>query len=453
MREIHGRIILLTLFFPAGRKEVDMMNQRDCDLAVPGNHFYDDAGKKGGDMLVERANFPYISSNVKGMMPYTIAEVEGIKMAFIGVRTPRKRFSMVDPSLVKDLEIGNPLDAVKKSVEEVRAKGVKNVIVLSHLGLEPNEAHPNIISDKLIAKEIPGIDLIIGGHTHTPTPEEVVVNGTRIVQAGIDSHSDVKTDNLYLGELSLKFDKSSQKLTSIKHRLIPVDRESPLDKDVREINDRYLQEVENTLSEKLGKATGTFIHEVKTPVDSTLGNLMTDAMKEATGADIALLDSNFFSERGKAGSPKVLPEGDISMKDLTETSLWIGKSLDLKLETWEISGETLKKVLEEGISDLVSPKETAGLYQVSGLTMSYNPNKSEGERITSISVGNKPFDNKKNYKITTTYYSGNWDSILSQRDEEKVVDGRKLRHILSDYIKKEGSITPVQDKRISVSYD
>jgi len=143
---------------------------------------------------------------------------------------------------------------LKKTVDEVKGKGATNIIVLSHLGLEPNEAHSQIISDKNIAQEVPGIDLIIGGHTHTPTHEEVVVNGTRIVHAGIESHADVKTDPLYLGELSLKFDRQSRRLTGIDHKLIPVDRENPLDKDVEKIQNHYLEEEKKALEEKLGKS-------------------------------------------------------------------------------------------------------------------------------------------------------------------------------------------------------
>jgi len=441
----------LNSIISGGRKEVDLMNQRDCDIAIPGNHFYDDAGKKGGDMLVERSDFPYICSNIKGMAPYVIGEVEGIKIAFIGVRTTRKRFSMVDPSLVEDLHITDPVRELKKAVEEVRAKGATNIIVLSHLGLEPNEAHSQIISDKNIAKEVPGIDLIIGGHTHIPTHEEVVVNGTRIVHAGIDSHADVKTDPLYLGELSLKFDRQTGRLTGIDHKLIPVDRKNPLDKDVEKIQNHYLEEEKKTLEKKLGKSLGKFIHEVKTPSDSTLGNLITDAMRKATGADIALLDSNFFAERSKAGPPRVLPEGEITMKDLTETSLWIGSSLDLRVETWDVSGKTIKEALEQGVDYLLGAKEAEGLFQVSGLTMAYNPEKPEGERVGEVIVGDKPLDPDKNYKLTTTYYTGNWEPVFVPRDEKKVKDGPKLRHIVADYIKEKEVITPLQDGRIKVS--
>jgi 2',3'-cyclic-nucleotide 2'-phosphodiesterase (5'-nucleotidase family) len=156
-----------------GREEIDLMNNRECDLAITDNHFYDDGGIEAGKSLIGRANFPFLGANTKGLAPYATAEIEGIKIAFIGVRTPEKKDLMVDPSKVKDVILTDPLEAVKKSVEEVKGKGIKNIILVSHLGLEPNETHKKITSDKDIARQVPGIDLIIGGHTHTPTKEKL----------------------------------------------------------------------------------------------------------------------------------------------------------------------------------------------------------------------------------------------------------------------------------------
>jgi len=374
--------------------------------------------------------------------------VEGIKMDFIGVRTPIKKYHTIDSSRVKDVEITDPIEAVKKSVEEVRAKGVKNIIVVSHLGLEPNKIHPDIVSDKDLAKSVPGIDLILGGHTHSPTDKEVVVNGTRIVHAGLDSHSNVHTDNLYLGDLQLKFDRKAARLTGVEYRLIPVDREGPVSEDIKEIRDRYIEEDNKVLGQKLGVASGDFIHEIKTREDSTLGNLLTDAMKEITGADVALLNSNFFAHLRKAAPPKTIPQGEITMETLTKASIWLGGSVDVMVETWDIKGSKLREVLEDGVTKLLGDKEGEGLYQLSGLSMVYNPHNPQGERVGEITKDGKPLDLDKSYKLASTYYVGEWESLFSDRDETKVTDERALRHIVADYIKNKGSVEPVKEGRI-----
>jgi len=429
-----------------GQKEVEMMNLRDCDIAIPGNHFYDGGGIKSASKLMENSNFPYISSNTKDMMPYVIGEVEGVKIAFVGVRIPRKKYSAVDPSRVKELEITDPIEAVKKSIDEVKAKGVNNVIVLSHLGLKPTPEHPNIISDENLAQNVPGIDLIIGGHTHTPTKEKVEINGTRIVQAGPGSH-DTKKGELYLGDVTLVIDKNTKKITSIGHNLIPINREATLEPHIQAIENNYLQKENSVLHEKLGASPGDFTHEIKTTSDSTLGNMITDAMRKETGADIAILDSNYLFDKTR-NATAVLPKGEITTKDLLEITPWIGRRYDISVETWNVKGEKIKELLEDGVNKLLSHGKEEGLYQVSGLTMSYNPASPMGKRVAEIMIGDKPVDLNKTYKLTTTYHIGNWNPIFANRNEECVIDGKEIRTIVSDYIKKNGAISPVQDGRI-----
>lgn len=435
-----------------GRQEVELMNRRDCDIATTGNHFYDDGGVKAAEKLVEQSDFPYLSSNTEGMLPYIIADVEGAKIAFIGVRTQEKKFQMVDPSLVKDLTITDPIQAVKKSIDEAKAQGADNIIVVSHLGLEAApDYHQDTMSDKDLAAQVPGIDLIIGGHSHTPTFEKVVVNGARIVQAGIASHSDVKTDDLYLGEIQLAIDRTTRKITSIEHRLLPVDRKAPLDSDVENIADHYSRKEAAALGEKLGVSGFDFSHELKTPKDSALGNLFTDAMRKETGADVAVLDSAFFSNR-KDAVPAVLPKGEITMKSLVNTSPWMGKSLDTRVETWNVKGSDIRRLLEDGVKKLSGTKRDQGLFQVSGLEMTYNPKNSQGAKVVDIKIGGQSLDENRSYRFTTTYNVGNWNPVFSDRDDSTVTDGPKLRSLMSEYIKNGGAselseggrITPLQ---------
>ncbi|MDQ7823650.1 MAG: bifunctional UDP-sugar hydrolase/5'-nucleotidase [Candidatus Eremiobacteraeota bacterium] len=431
-----------------GQREVDIMNRRDCDIATTGNHFYDDEGLQGGQKLIESSQFPYVSTNTEGMVPYLTAEVEGAKIAFIGVRTPQKKFLMVDPSRVKDLELTDPVEAVKKAVEEVTSKGIRNIVVLSHLGLEPSpEFHENTPTDKDLAAKVPGIDLIIGGHSHTPTPEKLEINGATIVQAGIGAHSDVKTDDLYLGELKLHIDRASQKIVSVEHRLIPVDRNITPDSDIQAIIDRYRRNEEEALSRKIGTMGRVMTHELKTATDSPLGNLITDAMRKRTGADVAVLDSSFFSDR-KDAAPAVLPKGEITMKSLVALSPWMGKSLDARVETWDVKGSDIRRLLEEGVSKLLGSKKDQGLYQVSGLAMAYVPKNAEGSRVTEVSIGGKPMDPDKSYRLTTTYIVGNWNPLFAGRDESTVTDGPRLRLLVADHLKQAGVIKGPEGGRI-----
>ena len=430
-----------------GQEETDLMNKRGCDLAVPGNHFYDDRGLRGGKLLQKLADFPYICSNIEGMAPYVLAEVEGVKMAFVGVQTEKKEFRMVKPSRVKNLVLKDPIESVKKSVEEAKAKGADNIIVVSHLGLDGKK--PGDVSDKVLAKEVPGIDLIIGGHSHTPTYDEVVVNGTRIVHAGLAGRN-VKRSNIYIGDLSITVDKNTKKIKSIDDKLISVDPYLPLDDDIKQIRTQYQNVEDMVRRRKLGFTEGVISHHIKAITDTTLGNLISDALRKETGADAAILGSSFFSPlwKGTKTPDAIIPRGTIEMEDLLKSSLWMGESLDARVETWKVPGSAIKKLLEDGIEKHLNMKSMEGLNQLSGIRMKYDTTKPPGERISEILIGNKPLKAHKEYSLTTSHIQANWNPVLSNTDKSDVEHGRKIRHIVAGYIKHNSPITPEQDGRI-----
>lgn len=439
-----------------GREETDMMNLKDCDLAIPGNHFFDGQGLKGAENTVKSAEFPFLTSNanIKGTSPYTIAEVEGVKIAFIGVQTPDTKTPMIHPDTIKDLKITDPLKAVKKSVEELKKKGIDNIIVISHLGLERCAEHnPDHITDKELAELVPGIDLIIGGHTHTPTYDEVTVNGTRIVHAGINAHLAVNTADLYIGDLSLKIDRKTKKIKSIEDKLIKVDRSLPLDEEVEKIKNKYLETEKNALDEKVGKISQTLTFNASSRTDTTLGNMITDAIRKETGADIAVLSSKFFTPPMKKVEREIelsIPSGEVTMDDIVNSGAGMGKVQDVNVETWQISGEELKALLEKGVDRVLKSGHNMGLYQVSGLEMTYDPEREKGDRITEILVGTEPLKEDKNYRFSASYLTGHSEYLFTDRYPKEIETGREIRHIFADYIRSGNGKIPVKTGRIKL---
>jgi len=441
-----------------GFKELEMMNRRDCDLAVPGNHMFDADGVNGGEEIIGRAKFPYLSSNteLEGTAPCSIAEVGGVKIAFIGVLTPDKTASMADPYKIEDLKIKNPLEAVRKSVEKVKAEGADNIIVISHLGLERNGHHnPLHITDKELAENVPGIDLIMGGHTHTPTHEKIEVKGTRIVHAGVDTHLTVDSGNLYIGDLSLKIDRVTKKIKSIEHKLLKVDRLLPVHKDIQEIEDKYLLKEKTILDEKLGENIQALNFNVKSPTDTSLGNMITDAIREETGADISFLSTKFFTPMFEIPGIPVnisLPQREVKMADLVNSGVGMGRIQDVCIETWPVSGKTIKFLMERGIRRLLDSKASMGLYQVSGITMTYDPKKPPNNRITEILIGDKPLNEYKIYRVTSSSFDSDRDYLFSDRNRSEVISGRNIRDIVADYIKQGKCKETITADRIKSQY-
>ena len=428
-----------------GKEEVAMMNKKDCDLAIPGNHFYDGRGIEGAKITLAQAKFPFLSANtnLKGFSPYTIAEIDGIKIGFIGIQCPEKDSPMVEPAKVKDLELSDPLEAAKKTVAELKAKGIKNIIAITHLGLE-NTDENKYAKDMDIARKVDGIDLILGSHSHTPTLDKVEVNGTRIIHAGVDEHINVRNSGLYLGDLYITFDKKTKKIKSIHDRLIKVDRKLPVDEEIQDIRAKYIFAEKVAREQTVGYLPHDLNYKLKSPEDSPLGNMITDSIRDKTGADVALISSFFFIPdwmqktdiTGYSEGETSLKSGLITNSFIQRCAAGMGKIQDNYVETSEISGKCLKDILEKGIEKLLDPTGGEGLYQVSGLKMEYDPKGPKGNKIKKLYIGNKPYKPDKKYKISTIGTEVLSNPLLKGRDESKVVEeNKKIRHIVSNYIR------------------
>lgn len=155
-----------TLYFSLFKGEVDfkVFNMLGLDAYQLGNHEFDEGDARLAE-LIDMANFPILSSNVKAteksplygksIEPYIIKEIDGEKVAVIGVLKVEKT---KESSLVSDdVEFSDEIDTVKQVVTEIKAKGINKIILLSHLGFD---------FDQQLAAETADIDLIVGGDTH-----------------------------------------------------------------------------------------------------------------------------------------------------------------------------------------------------------------------------------------------------------------------------------------------
>ncbi len=177
-----GDIIQGTPYFNfyGGEVELKLMSQMGYDAATIGNHEFDN-GIAGFNKFLPHANFPYLIANYdfsgeeslkNAFQPYKIFEKQGIKIGVFGLGIELK-------GLVLDKFYGNtkyldPIGTAKEMVQTLKSKKCDLIICLSHLGYRYDE-EPKKISDYKIAQAVEGIDLIIGGHTHTflDKPEEV----------------------------------------------------------------------------------------------------------------------------------------------------------------------------------------------------------------------------------------------------------------------------------------
>lgn len=165
-----------------GYVEVKLMNAMGYDAAALGNHEFDNGCTALGKRL-RKAKFPVVCANYdiknkvlrKAVKPYVVLERDSLKIGVFGLLADLK--PLVAPAVSAEMHYLDPVECARKCVAELKAQGCQYIVCLSHLGI--GEGTTN---DYVVAEKVPGIDIIIGGHSHFEMEEPRVVNGTRIYQ-------------------------------------------------------------------------------------------------------------------------------------------------------------------------------------------------------------------------------------------------------------------------------
>jgi len=271
---------------------------------------------------------------------------------------------------------------------ELRAGGADVVICLSHLG---------VVYDQAIAANVPGIDIIVGGHDHYVFERPLVVTNpdgkpTLILQAG--SHYE------YVGKLRFSVKRGAVKVQD--YALLPVDRKAPPLLEVQNVVDELKLGIVATYGDvyrtTLARATRDLemTTNPKQPKrDSAMGNLITDALREETGTDIAITANGVISEGIFKG-----PVVGIDVFRPVSYGYDAATGLGLKIATFEITGAELVKALETTLS-YVGVNEDF-LLQVSGMSFQYDAGAPVGSRVLleSVRVQGHPLNPLATYTAT-----------------------------------------------------
>jgi len=182
-----------------GVPEILLMNKMGYDVVALGNHEFDNGSKallkrlKLADFKIVCANYQFKNKRLARLVkPYTIINVDGKKIGFFGLLLDMKHVLMSNH--YQEVTFLDPIAAAQKMVNILKNKENCDLIIcLSHLGFRAeNEGD---ITDKDIAENVPGIDVIIGGHSHFLFEEPVIVNDTKILQ--------VRKNGIYVGKLMI----------------------------------------------------------------------------------------------------------------------------------------------------------------------------------------------------------------------------------------------------------
>jgi 5'-nucleotidase / UDP-sugar diphosphatase len=373
-----------------GKSTIEVMNAMGFSAMVLGNHEFD-FGQKTLSLRIKEARFPILTANIlglSGIQPYLIKEIAGIKIAIIGLVTEETP-TATHPKNVEGLTFLPAAESAQKVLQELGNRP-DLVLVLSHLGLP---------ADRRLAETVKGIQVVVGGHTHTRIETPIKVNETIIVQAW--EHAKV------LGVLDLTI--QDRKVINYQGKLLPIspDNQRP-DPLIAEIVDRYKNQSAAMLDEVIGEALVDLQGKGARSRETNLGNLVADVMREDAKADAALTNAG--------GLRADILKGPIRMKDLFSVLPFPNHLVVLR-----VTGRELKEILEHGLSDLSG---TGGQFpQVSGMRLTYKFTAPSGQRITAVWIQEKPLDPETWYTLATN------DFLLAGGDGyaifKKILQGEK----------------------------
>ncbi|WP_338786733.1 bifunctional 2',3'-cyclic-nucleotide 2'-phosphodiesterase/3'-nucleotidase [Metabacillus sp. FJAT-53654] len=436
-----GDVFSGTLFFNQylGQADLEFMNMMKYDAMVPGNHEFDKGPSVFAD-FIKKAEFPIVSANIDyskdtsiknlfkdeigdpgengNIYPATILEVNGQKVGVFGLTTEDTSI-LANPG--KNIVFENYIEKAEETIEMLENAGINKVIALTHIGYN---------YDKVLAEAVEGIDVIVGGHSHTLLEEPIVYNEgaepTIILSAQEYSY--------FLGNADVTFDKDGV-LTSWDQNLI--------DLDAQDENGNYLIEENNAASERLAQLAEP-IEELKNVIvgessvflngerddvrtkETNLGNLIADGMlwraqEQNTGATIAIQNAG--------GIRASIDQGEISLGEVL-TVLPFANTL----VTLDLTGQEIIEALENGVSQV---EDIAGRFpQVAGLKFGYDPNKPTGSRVHSVEVktesGFEQIKLDESYTVATNAYIADggdgYTSFKAAKD-----DGRMTELFIPDY--------------------
>ncbi len=391
-----------------GEADVEAMNAAGYTFGTIGNHELNIPLATLRN-LISTAKFPLLCANLtdnaSGRPLVQPSEIRHVGQLTIGVFGLTTTTASSYPAAKEGLTIANEIETARRMTETLRREaGI--VILISHAGEKVDEE---------IAKAVPGIDVIIGGHSHTrwtegkpiwhsDQPEQYSVNKTIIAQAYQWGGE--------LGRVDLLFGKDERgnwHVQGDRERLLPVTSKYPDDPAVAAVVARYWKPIEARYAEVVGQAAADFVEED----DRANYNLVADAVRETYGTEIEL------ENNGGVRAPLI--KGNITMEDLTQLDPFINTVV-----TFKITGRQLKDVL------LKSRPAVSGLrYRI------------EGGQLVEATVGGKPINDTQVYTgASNSYMAG-----TALRDIETVDTGTVRVKVLIEYIRKKGTVRPVKDGR------
>ena len=387
-----------------GISTIEIMNLLAPDVVTLGNHEVD-YGLAHLLFLEKCAKFPIInanmfltSNNTRLFNSHRIIELDGMKIMFIGILTEDVlEYTRKDKLISTLVGIKDAAEEVGRICMAYQTEDIDLTVLLTHIGFENDQ--------KLAAALDPewGVDLIIGGHSHTLIHEPAVVAGIPIVQAAIG------TDQI--GRFDLVIDTDTNSVASYTWELIPITADHcPRDLELEKVVNNYKSMTDAVYDQVLTRLDGVYT-QYRRNRDSNLGHLFTDIIKEATGVDIVFVSSGAI--RGKELG-EVVTKGD-----LRKVYPYDNKVVELRITGKQLREALLWMLRDESID---APDDGGEFYQLSkGVKVVYNQAE---HRLEVLELNGRNVEDDDMVKIAMgDFHYANIEKFLQLQKEGVIKNG------------------------------
>lgn len=437
-----------------------VMNALKYDAMAVGNHEYN-FGLKVLEKARGEARFPWLSANTyrKGTDqtaydPYIVREVSGVRVGILGLTTPGIP-DWENTENYAGLEFRETVGEAKKWTTILRERErVDLVVIAMHMGLEEDlrtgTINPGQVSNEnaavAIARKVPGVDVILMGHTHREVPS-VYVNGVLLTQADKWARRVARVD-VYLEKSGAAENSQARwRVVAKSARTIPVDDRVKPDPEIARLAEPYDRETQAWLGHVIGTSPAELTAKDARFRDTAILDLIQRVQLDAGRADVSMAAS--FNPQAR------IPRGPVTVRDIAGLYEY-----ENTLVVIEITGQQLKDALEHSAqyfrayvpntaaADLVDEKIPGYNFDVAeGVTYDLDITRPVGGRIQNLKFHGRPLGPAQKLRLVTNNYRVNGGGGYTMYKMAPIVyrSGEEIRDLIIDWVERHRSIPAEPD--------
>ena len=425
------------------------MNALHYDAMAVGNHEYN-FGLKVLEKARSEAQFPWLSANTydKGTArthykPYIVKEVSGVRIGILGLTTPGIPNWENVPNYA-GLEFHETVSEAGKWVTVLRnTEKVDLVVIAMHMGLEEDlrtgQINPSQVPNEnaaiTIVRRVPGVDIILMGHTHREV-SSLVVNGVLLTQANRWASHVARVD-VYLEQVGGRW-----RVIARSARTIPVTEKTALDPEIAKIGGPYDKETQDWLSRAIGESPEELTARDCRFRDTAIIDLIQRVQLEAGVADVSM--AACFNQEAR------IPKGKVTVRDIA--SLY---EYENTLVTLELTGQQLQEALEhsaqyfreyeqgKSLAELIDQRVPGYNFDMAaGVAYDIDLTKPFGQRVQNLKFKGQPLAPTQKLRVVTNNYRVNGGGNYTMYKGAPVVyrSSEEVRELIIDWVEKHQTI-------------